>query len=184
MHNLGWLVLATPQLVPRGVFSDIPKLKACDLSHNSMKALPDDIAALRCVQHRRCCIAHTVYRVGGTAHAGCWCLCSCRELQSFMLQHNCLSALPLSMYSLTALKTLDVSYNRLTQLQHEIGNIEGLQVCGASGPEQLRACWKQPFNTFGATYAQLCQTLIANRWQQRQQCFCGKEVKAHCRGLM
>lgn len=35
------------QIVPKGVFSDIPKLKTCDLSHNSIKSLPDDVAALR-----------------------------------------------------------------------------------------------------------------------------------------
>lgn len=52
----------------------------------------------------------------------------CRELDTFVLAHNCLPALPLSLYTLTALKTLDVSYNRLVQLQHEIGFLEGLQV--------------------------------------------------------
>lgn len=35
------------QTVPKGVFSDIPKLKTCDLSHNSIKILPDDVCALR-----------------------------------------------------------------------------------------------------------------------------------------
>lgn len=99
-----------------------------------------------------------------------------------MLQHNCLSALPLSMYSLTALKTLDVSYNKLAQLQHEIGNMEGLQVCGASGPEQLRACWEQPCNTCRGHLRPVVSD--PSSWQRRQQCFCGKEVQAHGRGLM
>lgn len=58
-------------------------------------------------------------------------LLCCRELDAFIVAHNCLAALPLSLYTLTALKTLDVSYNRLVQLQHEIGFLEGLQVLPA-----------------------------------------------------
>lgn len=52
----------------------------------------------------------------------------CRDLDAFILHHNCLSVLPSSLYSLTALTTLDVSYNRLAHLQHEIGNMQSLQV--------------------------------------------------------
>jgi Leucine-rich repeat (LRR) protein len=85
------------QIVPKGVFSDIPKLKTCDLSNNSIKGLPDDIGMLK-------------------------------ELESLLMHHNCLSALPVTLYSLAGLKTLDVGYNRLTRLQHEIGLMEGLQV--------------------------------------------------------
>jgi hypothetical protein len=36
-------------MVPKGVFPCIPKLKKLDLSHNSIKALPDDLAELTCV---------------------------------------------------------------------------------------------------------------------------------------
>jgi hypothetical protein len=64
------LLLLTPQVVPRGVFSDIPKLKSCDLSHNSMKALPDDIAALRCVAAIACTVSNTMAAASHTLRAG------------------------------------------------------------------------------------------------------------------
>jgi Leucine-rich repeat (LRR) protein len=37
---------AAPQVVPRGIFPSTPKLKHVDLSHNSIKSLPDDLAEL------------------------------------------------------------------------------------------------------------------------------------------
>lgn len=129
---------------------------------------------------------HIQSTVGAAAHAGCWCLCTCRELQSFMLQHNCLSALPLSMYSLTALKTLDVSYNRPAQLQHEIGNMEGLQVSRASGAEAAQTLLEatfQLFNMLGSPVPSCVRpwqlaatTAVLLKWQGGNQ--------AHCRGLM
>jgi len=35
------------QVIPKGLFPDIRLLKTCDLSNNSIKALPDDVAALK-----------------------------------------------------------------------------------------------------------------------------------------
>jgi hypothetical protein len=75
-----------------------------------------------------------------------------------MLQHNCLAALPLSTYSLTALKTLDVSYNRLAQLQHEIGNMEGLQVCGSIQHRAARSLHKATFEHALGSPARGCCT--------------------------
>lgn len=35
------------QIVPKGLFPNIDKLKHLDLSHNSIKSLPDDLSALK-----------------------------------------------------------------------------------------------------------------------------------------
>jgi hypothetical protein len=39
------------QIVPKGLFQDIAQLKTLDLSHNAIKALPIDIALLKCVSN-------------------------------------------------------------------------------------------------------------------------------------
>ena len=134
------------QIVPKGVFSDIPKLKTCDLSHNSIKSLPEDVCALGCVcdwpaqpPTVTLCVAARPQNANeqqltrqdpqvGSAGLTTGFGCCCRELDAFILHHNCLAALPLSLFTLTALKTLDASYNRLAVLRHEIGFMEGLQV--------------------------------------------------------
>jgi Leucine-rich repeat (LRR) protein len=59
------------QIVPKGVFSDIPRLKTCDLSNNSIKGLPDDVGMLKelesLVLHHNCLSAlpATLYSLSG-----------------------------------------------------------------------------------------------------------------------
>jgi hypothetical protein len=50
----GWQIeaalLVHLQIVPKGLFQEIDQLKILDLSHNAIKALPEEIAALKCVK--------------------------------------------------------------------------------------------------------------------------------------
>jgi hypothetical protein len=44
------------QIVPKGLFQEIAQLKTLDLSHNAIKALPEEIAALKCVGNSAGCL--------------------------------------------------------------------------------------------------------------------------------
>ena len=127
------LVASLARYFNKGLFSDIPTLKSCNLSRNRIRALPDDMAALRCGgvggsrsgTHRW--LAGTTRPTGVLPH---------RELEALVLHHNCLAELPPGLFCLSGLRSLDLSYNHLAWLDRAIGGMDGLQVCGGG----TRAC--------------------------------------------
>jgi hypothetical protein len=49
-------LLVHMQIVPKGLFQEIAQLKTLDLSHNAIKTLPEEIAALKCVGNSKGCL--------------------------------------------------------------------------------------------------------------------------------
>jgi hypothetical protein len=54
------------------------------------------------------------------------------------ISHNCLQGLPDELYSLTALRDVNASYNQIDFISNSIGNMEGLHVGGSRSQQQSK----------------------------------------------
>jgi hypothetical protein len=59
------------QIIPKGLFQEITQLTTLDLSHNAIKALPEEIAVLKCVGNSKDCLPTVCRQLADTCSIRC-----------------------------------------------------------------------------------------------------------------